>query len=412
MSRHRVLFLPGVMPILNAMLPAVHEMVKRNIAIDFHVHDFGALHELSEFYDEVSEYLRDMGFNVSRTVPENMKYDIVYSAYPGNHQEIAQMNQVKYYVRYSYGVGGANIPFHCYAQNTSNYYDYTLCLSEPDAKIFSGHMKTTNVGNIKLADYKRTRITPDGKKTLLYLPTYNMSNRDVVYKTSSITADTLDKLIELKSRYKITTKMHTFSPCFGNQHDIFNEFDHIHDINTPVDELLNQADIVLSDLSSIAFDAIAGDVPLALIGLGDLVLYGDKLCLHQQLVKDDIVPGTNNADELEYVIEKALTPEYFAKQQKLKKEMFPHEGRECLNAFMRFQDDLFNDRVDPWYIASRRAIRENYIKEQRETHERYANEMETAIKTTADKIKREYENSTSWRVTKPLRTASKIIRGG
>jgi len=379
MSEHRILFKPGINTILRSILPAIKEVVKYNIPIDIFIPNHDLFPGFGWMHDETALFLEDKGFTVIREIPKNKKYDIMYSAYPGFHKDIIDRNEVKYFVRFKYGVGGANVPPRSYSQNTHNFYDYILCLGKPDADILSGHCKTITIGNIKLADYKRTRVTPRGKKTLLYFPTWGAKNTRTTDRTNSINESTIKKLIELKNKYNIIAKMHQLSYHYEDQkeqRELFNQLDNVLDVNTPTDELMNQADVVLSDLTGGAFDAIAADVPLALFGLGEPVLYSGKLCLHQQLVKDDIIPGTNNIDELESIIEKALSPEYIKKQQKLKKDMFPYEGRDCVDAFIRFQDDLLNDRVDPWYIATRRAIRENYINE-RDTS---AKEKSTLIK--------------------------------
>jgi hypothetical protein len=237
-------------------------------------------------------------------------------------------------------------------------------------------------------------------------------------------------MVELRDKYNIAIKMHMGTFWLKEeeeQRELLAVFNDSYNPRTPLADILNDTDVVLLDLSSAAFDAIAGDVPLALFGLGEPVYYGGKLCLHQQLVKDDVIPETNDVNELESVIEKALSPECFAKQQKLKKELFPLEGHECIDAFMRFQDDLLNDRVDPWYIATRRAIRENYIKEQRETQERFDSmaltitEKNTVIAEKDNIIAQKdnviaqtiegYENSNSWKLTKPLRIVSQFLKG-
>jgi CDP-glycerol glycerophosphotransferase (TagB/SpsB family) len=229
---------------------------------------------------------------------------------------------------------------------------------------------------------------PTGKKTILYLPTWGNNKESM----SSISVDVVNKLLELKKRYFVTIKTHNITSFAKNEEvrrKLFDEFDTVYDASIPIADILDDADVVLSDLSSAAFDAVAGNVPLALFGLGEPIYLGGKLCLHQQLVIDDIIPGTDNPNELEIIIEKALTHEYFIKQQKLKSEMFKYEGQACLKAFMEFQNALLEDHVDLWYIATRRAIRE------------YRHHT----------IKEAYENSTSWKITKPLRVISRLIKG-
>jgi CDP-glycerol glycerophosphotransferase (TagB/SpsB family) len=419
MNEHRVFIDLTSQNYFFMMLPIIRELERQKIAFDVFTPkpDDPASYPLE--HENLAVHIESKGIPVLRRIPKNMEYDVAYSAYPDYFYELFQQNQIKYHVKFAYGHGGANKPLLFCNQAIYNFYDFVLTFGEPDTAIYSGHIMAIPIGNIKLADYRRSRSVPNGKKTVLYLPTYNAWGNAF----SSINIDTINKLLKLQNKYNLATKMHigtTYLDEEKTHRELLGQFNNIYDARTPIADILNDVDIVLSDLSSAAFDAIAGDVPLALFGLGGQVCYGGKLCLHQQLVKDDIVPGTNNIDELENIIEKALTQEYFAKQQKLKKEMFVYNGKECLDAFMHFQKRLFEDHVNPWYIATRKALRENYIKEQKEIQNKF-NEMTQVIEErqraalewqrAAEEIKRSYENSNSWKLTKPLRAIARLIRG-
>jgi len=393
MDKHRVIFIAQY-PYLVVMLPAMIESRRIGVTVEAFVPKVEMNNSQDTLLEKSVKMLEDEGFAVLREIPKLQTYDILYSAYPGVYKEfVKQNNQIRYHVNFIYGAACANKPHIPSANLDRLYYDFILCMCETDASIYSAHAKTYSIGNIKLASYKRNRILPKNKKTILYLPSWG----NVGKSKSGIDLRVIDKLVELQSTYNITTKMHHQTAVAANREEeerrkYFNAFSNIYDETTPIADILNNADIVLSDLSSVAFDAIAGDVPLALYGLGEPVTLGGKLCLHQQLVNDDIIPGTNDANELELVIEKALSEKYFAKQQKLKNEMFLYQGRECLDVFTRFQDDLLHNRVDLWYIATRKGMREY--------HERNLIDL-----------RHEYETSTSWKVTKPLRAISKLIRG-
>jgi len=416
MRKYRILFMALSQTFLFGVMSAIQEVVQHDIDVDVFVPiETGLINPQFEC-DMIADSLKDMNLSIFRSIPENKNYDIVYSAYPPYYNDLLAQNRVKYHVRFSYGVAVANKP-QLHSQNIYNFYDYVLCLSIPNVMLFSGFAQSVCIGNIKLANYKRSRAVTGEKKTLLYIPTWNGVNT-----SSSVNADTVKKLLDLRYKYNVVAKMHpqtSFYHAEREKFELFKSFDTVYNVTTPIADILNDVDVVLSDLSGAAFDAIAGDVPLALFGLGEPVYYGGKLCLHQQLVKDDIIPGTNDINELESIIEKALTPGYFAKQQKLKKEIFPFEGQECLDAFMRFQNDLFEDRVDPWYIATRRAIRENYIREQKETQERFeamtlthedtVKEIISAYEKDLHLTRKTYENSLSWKLTKPFRAVAGLV---
>ena len=392
-NEHKVIFFARY-PYLIAMIPAMHEMKRLNIAFDVYVPKVGDEDDahLSTLVKSVN-LLKDQGIEVLTTVPANKKYDILYSAYPGFDDQIVALNQVKYRVKFCYYAGAGNKPYLFRSPWNTYLYDFALCLSKPDEEVFSAYIKSFCIGNIKLSDFKRERnLENTDKKTILYLPSWGNRGQS----NSSIGVDIAKKLIDLQDKYNICLKMHHNTATGLTKKEVerrklFSNFTNVYDEITPTSEILNDVDLVISDLSSVAFDAIAGDVPLALFGLGNPVIFGDKLCLHQQLVVDDIVPGTNDVNELDDVIERALRPEYFEKQQLLKKEMFPIEGHECLNAFISFQDDLFNDRVSSWYMAARKSERVHLTAKLR-------------------RVKESYEKSTSWRMTAIFRGISKLAK--
>ena len=407
MSKHRILFVVTNFIVFNAYLPVIRQVERNNIDFDVLLIPLERLGNNLLLVTGVAEYAESFGYTVLREIPQNREYDVAYSPYPTCFKELAQSNSIKYHVRLTYSVSGANKPHLSCPQSIFNFYDYVLCFCKQDAAMFAGHAETRAIGNIKLAGYQRTRITPADQKTILYLPTWGTST----LTNSSAKADLFAKLEGLRDKYQIIAKMHIATAHFKEERkrrDLFSGFDGGYDDKTTASDMLNDADVVLSDLSSAAFDAIAGDVPLALFGLGEPVYYGGKLCLHQQLVKDDIIPGTNDINELESVIEKALSPEYFTKQQQLKKEMFPYEGQECLDAFMRFQNDLFEDRVDPWYIATRRALREDYLHAQKQAQTNLNKQKEMFL--VLQKQIEQYETSSSWKLTAPLRRMGTLAR--
>ena len=392
-NKHRVLFFTRY-PYVISTLPAMHELKRLGIDFDVYVPKKGEEDDAHvSTLVKTKSLLEREGIDVLPNLPVNMSYDVLYSAYPGLDNEITKFNQVKYRVKFCYYAGGANKPFFFRSPWNTYLYDFILCLCKPDEEIFSAHIKSFCIGNIKLSKYIRDRkINNSSKKTILYLPSWgNRGN-----STSSVGNDIAKKLIGLQNKYNVCIKMHHNTATGLNKDEIerrkfFSGFANIYDETTPISEILNDVDLVISDLSSVAFDAIAGDVPLVLFGCGEPVIFGDKLCLHHQLISDDIVPGTDDPDELDDLIERGLMPEYFMKQQLLKKEIFPIEGQACLDAFVSFQDDLFNDRVSSWYMAARKTARFH-------------------LQQKLTLVKRRYESSNSWKITAIFRIISKLAR--
>ncbi|MCL2086841.1 MAG: CDP-glycerol glycerophosphotransferase family protein [Oscillospiraceae bacterium] len=410
MKERRVAFFAEYIPFFFAALPIILEIKRNNIPFDVYVPTPNAnLDFIINGHNSLKSAFESRGIEVLSDFPEGVKYDVVYSMYHGYHEMLARSNDIRYNVRLDYH-GNAGSKPEMFTPAHYCYYDYFLALSEHNSSLSLGHLKSITIGNIKLANYKRTRAVPQGKKTILYLPTWGSGGEAI----NSVNDSTIRKLLSLQSKYNIATKMHghtAYSDKLACQRILFDDFNHVYDVNTPIAEILNDADVVLSDRSGAAFDAIAGDVPLALFGFGKPIYYGGKLCLPQQLIEDDIIPGTNDIDKLEEIIEKALSPEYFEKQQKLKKEMFPFEGQACLDAFMKFQDDLFNDRVDPWYIAARRHIREEHIKNLQELSDLHSEIWAVRGELAVARAKFEQVlNSKSWKITKPIRALNKIFK--
>jgi hypothetical protein len=410
MDKHRVLYVVESRIVLRSMLPAMLATRQLGVDVDVYVFDFGPNHAYYLLFEDAATYLKSLGFTVFRKTPQNMRYNVVYSAYPGDYENINALNRNDYYVMFNYGHGVSNLS----SVNLMSfvYYDFILCFGEPDVSIQSCHTKTYPIGNIKLWDYTRSRVAPSGKKTILYLPTWAEQSRP-----SSLKMGAAEELLKLKGTYNIVTKAHNATAHFtSHQHYLkhFCGFDNVYDVNTPIGDMLNDADVVLSDVSSAAFDALAGDVPLALFGIEGNPLYGAEPLLHNRLVNDGIVPHSENLDDLEAIIEQALTPECFAKQQAVKKDIFPFSGQECIDAFIDFQDRLLNGSVDPRYIATRRAIRHHYIRRLGVLYNNGLEDMkQNMLKWHEDELtsfRLAYEASSSWKMTAPFRAASKFIK--
>ena len=409
MYNGKILFAITYPVFFHVIEPVLKEMLVKKIAFEVLIPRAGDDMYKVNFHNSLEEAVSSYCIPLS-DIPKNEYFDIVYSDYPEIMTIIAKENKIKYRVRINYFAGGGNKPRLFYDQKIYNPYDYVLCLSTIDAEILSGHVKTLVIGNLKLADYKRARIESDTKKTVLWLPTWGV---DLKVNTN-INADIANALIALRKRFIVVTKMHNntaHNPIFTEQRKIFSSFDKVYDPDIPLVKIFNEADIVLSDTSSATFDAIAANIPVALYGLGSPIIYGGKLCHTQQLLIDEIIPGTENLNEIEMVIENALQFDYFQKQQKLKAEIFPLEGKKSLDAFFKFQDDLLLDNVDEWYIATRRAIRESIASSivARADNPQIELRQGDAIEQI-ESIRNMYENSTSWKITKPLRMIMSYLR--
>lgn len=260
-----------------------------------------------------------------------------------------QCNHHRLKVHFTYGVGKDLITYGFWKR----YFNLILAYGERDHKIFSLYTESEIVGNPKFDDWFnarfdetlmtaiKKRLDPQ-KKTILYLPTHSdLCSIDEI----------ADELKKLTKTYNIVVRFHYYTPreepervqklqdpriaCFNDDADLIT--------------LLKNCDAILSDSSSVIFDAILADKPIVATafdtdeyldgGHGEYKPYRRGLAtgltysgsIEQKIKKDGLVVTLKKPEELPYAVRKALEDPVFYKEsrKKLREELFGFRDGKC-----------------------------------------------------------------------------------
>lgn len=284
------------------------------------------------------------GFDVELSrLPAEIRCEIELSPYPYANPNV---REARWRIRFMYGLAKEAWNF---SVKNNIYYDFVLTYGEYDTSILSALVPSYPVGNMKIRPVFSLRRKE--RPTLLYLPTYGpTSSIDIAYKA----------LMELKRRFKIVSKAHHGTSFLEPERVVLLRelSDEYHDHATPLADLLETADVVISDGSGAIFDAIAAGVPVAVFQPKVFVGIGGTESLEERLCKEGIIPRTSDPAELEKVIDLALDRGAQA-QNELRSSLFISIGTEAVDRAEKFLKELLEgDRcVPPAFLAARKELR-------------------------------------------------------
>lgn len=285
-------------------------------------------------------------YNVFNYVPD-YEYKILLEPYP--FVDIKH----KYRIKYHYSLLSAK-PSVVYLPDNYIVYDAILCTSEFDASYLSAYAKTHIVGNLKDLNFKRKKH--DGKPNLLYLPTYG--------KGSSID-NFPDNLGELKDKYNIIVKIHHGTKFLKNEKQRIQKIkeccNELYDSDKPLYELMEIADVVLTDMSGSLYDALYLGIPVAIF-TEDINIYkiGDFNTIQHQLAKEKIVPYTNDPNKIESIINEAVSSKQHDIQLKWSKK-YLKSVESPVDNFVNTILNYLNDQVDDRYIELHKVLKNSYF---------------------------------------------------
>ena len=90
--------------------------------------------------------------------------------------------------------------------------------------------------------------------------------------------------------------------------------DEWYDLNTSLSYLLSKSDVVLSDNSGAIFEALYNDVPVAIFAKNINKKLGNFDTIQYDLVTSDIIPYTNNPDDIFKILSLSCSDKYKIKQ--------------------------------------------------------------------------------------------------
>lgn len=330
---HNLVLFDTIRPLLERFRPEVKIIVPES--------EIEGFYEMAKYTaTEIAKY----GFDVELSrLPAEIRCEIELSPYPYASPNV---REARWRVRFMYGL--AKEAWNFSVQNNV-YYDFVIAYGEYDASILSALVPAYPVGNMKIRP-----VVPHGRTerpTLLYLPTYG--------PTSSIER-AYEALMELKVRFKIVSKAHHGTSFLEpDRVALLRKLsDEYYDHATPLADLLETADVVLSDGSGAIFDAIAAGVPVAVFQPKVFVGLGGTESLEERLCKEGIIPCTNDPTELEKVIDFALDKGAQA-QNELRSTLFISLGTEAVIRAENFLIGLLSRdrRIPPGYLAARKELR-------------------------------------------------------
>lgn len=333
----------------NSFENALKIMNDRNIYIDIYIPDYKSDDGFPDMFNEFYENIIDLGYNIYRNVTDTY-YDILFCPY-----EVVQFKNIKrkYTIKYMYAVSAK--PNYSMSLKINYCFDAFLCYGEEDAKILNNYGKTFKVGNLKYLNTKINKMKND-KKTILYLPTYS---------TNSSIEILVKELIKLKHKYNIIIKPHHGTEFLNNDLEknrrelIKKNFENIYSSKTKLEELLNMADVVISDMSGAVFDAVSLNIPIVMYYNSNTCKYGEYESNCTKYAKNGhIVAFETLNNNLEDLIKKAMSKQQMEKEKELFNILFECDNKDSDKLFINFLNKLENNTIDEEYLKVHKKIKD------------------------------------------------------
>lgn len=318
----------------------IQDLIKNNISIDIYVPISEDNEGFKEMYDYTYNFLNKQGYNPKRNLSANVKYKILLEANP---TDTYYKFKFDYRIKYRYGPVSAK-PMPVYLPEFNLCYDAILCYGDYEANILNVYSDTFIVENSKYRNYRRKQNVDKNnlqKPTLLYLPTYgDISSIDSI----------IDIISGLKNDYNVIIKLHHGTSYLKNEtrrleklREITNG---IYDQNTKLIELLEKADVVLSDNSGAIFEAVYGKVPVAIFAKDiNKNKIGNMNTLQYNAIEQGYIPYTNDIKEIRSILKRTLSNENITKQLQLRDKIFSNNS-EQKNTLQSIVNNYLNNTIN------------------------------------------------------------------
>ena len=372
----------------HVMRPIIDRLKKERIDIDIIIPYDSGYNGLAEHTIRI---IKEFGYKPKNDIPNNKKYKILLTPYPG--LEVVKRTNFIYHIQYPYGAISSK-PYPTLAPGYRIEYDALFSFSTYDTDLLNAC--GSKVFTVPYWRYSNFKKIPNKlkKPILLILPTFGTDTSCIQYFTDS-------SISNLKKHYHVITKAHHAVHFNLDGKDYSNTLrkiaDESYDSDTPIDELLQRADIVLSDNSGAIFESICAGIPTVLFAkdLNSRHL-GTVNTPQYDFTNEGFFPYTNNPDKLLQTLSSAK--KYRNKQTSLKKQLFLEYPKDPLGPFVNvIKTYLKSDPKKDYRKAIHRLLVEEW-----KNHERTIREQEQTIAKLNKEIQ-DLHNSTSWKITKPLR---------
>lgn len=273
-------------------------------------------------------------FAVARTT--NHKYKVLLASYIYKNPPV--VINARYKIMYAYGHNEtmkADFLFN-YLMNEGYLADAFMTYNSRMESVFDIFTKTYVVPNLKLTNFTKKKRT-NKKPVVLFAPTYN----DIVFA-----GGIADVAEDIKNNFRIIVMAHHRNNHISDNKKYFDRIaglaDEIYDSSFPMKTVLEKADVVLTDSSSLMFDSLSVGLPVGIFS-GDPNKYHFRKIdtIQSKLIKDGIFPYTNDPTQIVEVLNQALSKAVVDKQERLKNEMFQNfknpigKWVEIINVYLR-----------------------------------------------------------------------------
>ncbi|MBR3236706.1 hypothetical protein IKF92_03460 [Candidatus Saccharibacteria bacterium] len=389
------------------MRPAIDDMKKAKINVDIIVPYDSGYNGLSEYtFKEIVK----LGYHPLKDAPKDKEYKVLLTPYPT--LEIIKRTKYIYHLRYSYGPMSAK-PDPVFLPEWKIYYDGIFSFNSYEPHFLSAYgNKYHLLPYWKYNNFKKTTKSKT-KPNLLILSTFGTDISNVKLFTKSA-------IQEIKKHYHIIVKAHHATHFNSDQDDSLSILqdiaDDFYDSSTPLIDLLEIADVVLSDNSGAIFESIYAGIPVAIFCKNPNQRKLGKInTLQYELIQQKVLPYTDRADQVLPLLQ-SIQP-YSEKQKKIKWQLFPKFKDNSPKEFTKvIKEYLATDQDSDYYKAIHDLLvdevdtLQNAIK----THETRVHELEDTVNKqslTIQELNNAIDNlkqSTSWKITKPLRQLKQI----
>ena len=329
---------------------AIDFMINKGIKVDILIPEKDEAENIwDNMYNSFYEYMQSMSYNILRKAP-NYQYDILFSTH-----FIKAFEDVKktLFVKYRYALPAK--PWNSLTYRKNYLFDVILCYGQMDSQALTNFGKTFNVGNLKYYGFKK-QLNKNKKKKIVYLPTY-------VEDTSSYKV--FDELEKLCDKCDVYVKLHHGTNYLQSNKEVATK-DKAKDYSfnicsseTSLLELLQDADLVISDNSGAVGDAVAARIPVLLIPNDKYRRYGEYITFQERLAQKKLAYLLNNISNLTDAVFEAMN----IKKEKLDeafKLLYDYENDDSLNRFNDFLLYLEKDGVSQDYLDIRHNMQNEY----------------------------------------------------
>lgn len=307
--------------------------------------------------------------------------------------EIADIDYI-YRIKFKYSLNTAK-PKPVYTAKWNFAYDAILTYSKYETDTLSPYSETYHIFPVKYKDYDRSgsgKSRKNGKKTLLYMPTFGDDENVDIDGISNA-------LASLENDYNIALKIHQ-GIQYRSENKEFSDF--LESLNykkyyqnDPLDEVMSAVDVILTGNSGSIYEAMYIGKPVAIF-TKNIEKYSYIVePYHLTLIKQGVLQSTDSESEIPDTVNRAV--KNFKLQDARAKEEF-----------------LFDESGDTFSGVIKHFIERSGSVDDKHKIKRALVERHFGKRDNHVEIIKMYENSISWKITKPLRVIKynmvKILR--